>query len=314
MPPALLAPVVMLAAVFCAGALVLHKEARRRRLAQQLALATRGLERTVEARRSIRRRDGSEDRWRTIAYTLLRYDPEASLAWPPSRTIIAGTALAVLLFLVEQMAAPLWLTIAAAPVTAALAIRSLFTWQRERYADRLLRQLPDAIQVVVGAVRAGLPVTEAFGILSREMHEPTEGEFRRAVAELALGRRPDEVLLNIYRRTGIPEFAMFSVTLSVQAKAGGRLAETLAVMGDTIRERVAIAGRAKALAGEAKLSAQIVGVLPFLAAAGLSVIHPAQLAPFVTDPRGRLMLAYAVGSWLAGVLMMRWLIKKGTAV
>ena len=218
------------------------------------------------------------------------------------------------MFLVDRTALPLWSALAAAPFTALLVIRFLFGWQRDRYADRLLRQLPDAIQLMVSAVRAGMPVAEAFRMLARESLEPTRREFVRAVDELGLGQQAEEALLNIYRRTHVPEYAIFSVTLSVQTKSGGRLAETIEILGDTIRQRVAIAGRAKALAGEAKLSGQVIGALPFFVAVVLSIIHPGNLDPLLREPRGHMLLAYATVSWLLGVLTMRWMIKKGTMV
>jgi tight adherence protein B len=307
----------MLVIAFCGYVFMLRVDARQRRLTRQLEVATLGLSDrspTPEQRRGIRRQAAFDDRWRKLIYSLLRYDPEASLRWPASRTVIAGVFVAFAMFLVDRMAAPLWMALAATPFTAVLAIRFLFGWQRERYADRLLRQLPDTVQLVVASVRAGMPVSEAFRILSREMQEPTRGEFVRAVAELGLGRPADEALLNIYRRTRVPEYAIFSVTLSVQTKSGGRLAETIEILGDTIRQRIAIAGRAKALAGEAKLSAQVVGGLPFFMGILLSFIHPGYLVPFFSDPRGRVMFAYAVVSWLLGVLTMRQMIKKGTTV
>ncbi len=317
MPPGLIAPVVMLIAAFCGSAFVLREDGRRRRLNCQLQVATLGLhDRSAmpEQRRGIRRQNAFDGRRRNLIYALLRYDPEASLSWPASRTVIAGILLAFAMFLVDRLAAPLWLALASAPFTALFAIRFLFGWQRERYADRLLRQLPDTIQLVVGCVRAGMPVSEGFRILSREMQEPTRGEFVRAVAELGLGRPADEAVLNIYQRTRVPEYAIFAVTLSVQTKSGGRLAETIETMGDTIRQRIAIAGRAKALAGEAKLSAQVVGGLPFFMAVVLSFIRPGYLDLLVSDPRGRFLLGYAGISWLFGVLSMRLMIKKGTRV
>lgn len=316
MPPGLIAPIVMLAVAFSASALVLHKEARRRRLAHQLEIAMRGLEKpgVLDPRRSIRREDALQELWQRRLFALLHYRPDASGGWPPSRTIMAGVALALVPLPITAMVLPLWLALLAMPVLAVFAIRALFNWQRGRYAERLLRQLPDTIQLVVGAIRAGLPVGEAFRLLARDTAEPTRSEFVHVVAEMGLGRPAEEGLLNMYRRTGVQEYAIFSVTLSVQAKAGGRLAETLEIMGDTIRQRVAIAGRAKALAGEAKMSGQVMGALPFIMAGALSFIHPGQMAPFFNDPRGRMMLAYALGSWLIGVLMMRRLIKKGTAV
>lgn len=317
MAPGLIAPVVMLIAVFFSSVFLLREDARRRRLDRQVGIATLGIHdgsALHERRRSIRRQNLPDEGRRNLTYALLRYDPDASLPWPASRTVIAGIGVAAAMFLLNWSMLSFWLALAGAPFTCLVTIRFLFGWQRDRYADRLLRQLPDTIQLVVGSVRVGMPVAEAFRILAREIQEPTRGEFVRVVDELGLGRPAEEALLNIYRRTRVPEYAIFAVTLSVQAKAGGRLAETIQIMGDTVRERVALAGRAKALAGEVKLSGQAMGALPFVMAAVLSFIHPGYLDPLLSEPRGRMMLAYAAVSWLFGVLSMRGLIKKGTRV
>ena len=317
MTPGLIAPVVMLIIAFCGSAFVLRADARRPRLNRQLEVATLDLrDRSArqEQRRTIRRKTVTDERLSNLTYALLRYEPDASLAWPASRTFLLGVGAAFAIFLLDRITLPLWLALATVPVTALLVIRFLFGWQRERYADRLLRQLPDTVQLVVGTVRAGMPVAEAFRILAREMQEPTRSEFVRAADELALGSSADEVLLNIYRRTRVSEYAMFSVTLSVQAKSGGRLAETIQILGDTIRERIAIAGRANALIGEVKFSAKVMGASPFVMGALLSLMHPGFLTPLFEDPRGRTVLACGATAWLLGILTMRWMIKKGTAV
>ncbi len=317
MAPGLIAPVVMLMAVFCGSAFVLREDARRRRLNRQLEVATLGVRdgsAAQEQRRSIRRQNLPDEQQRSLIYALLRYDPEASLYWPTSRVAIVGVAAAVVTLLLGRLAFPLWLVLIAAPIAGLLVVRLLFGWQRDRYADQLLRQLPDTIQLVVGAVRAGMPVSEAFRILSPEMEEPTRSEFVRVVDEVALGRPAEEALLDIYRRTHVPEYAIFSVTLSVQLRSGGRLAETIQNLGDTIRERIAIAGKARALAGEPKFSAKVMGASPFVLGIAVSLLHPGFLTPLLEDPRGRTMLVFGATAWACGVLTMRWMIKRGTAV
>src|SRR5436189_140356 len=96
-----------------------------------------------------------------------------------------------------------------------------------RLANQLFRQLPDTIELVTSTVRAGLPVNEAFRTIAREMPQPTAGQFAIVCSELSLGRPPEEAIEAVYRRTLVAEYAMFAVTLAVQLKSGGSLAETL---------------------------------------------------------------------------------------
>lgn len=199
-------------------------------------------------------------------------------------------------------------------VVGALAVRSVFCWQRERYANRLLRQLPDTVELVVSAVRAGLPVVEAFRGIAHEMPAPTKDQFVLVNNEIALGRPFDEAVRGIYNRTRVAEYAIFSVTLAVQSKSGGRLAETLEVLGDTIRERVGLAGRARALAAEANLSARVMSSLPFLCGIALYFESPRNITTFFTDRRAQMLLALAIILLSTGVLSMRRMIRKGTEI
>jgi hypothetical protein len=110
---------------------------------------------------------------------------------------------------------PLWIVCPVAMVAGCQTVRLLFGWQRRRYADRLLRQVPDAIELMISAVRSGLPVSEAFHIINKEMSEPTSTEFQVVVQELGLGRSADEAIRVISDRTGVAEYAILSVTQCV---------------------------------------------------------------------------------------------------
>jgi tight adherence protein B len=187
--------------------------------------------------------------------------------------------------------------------------RSLFAWEMERYQQLLMRQLPDTIQLVVSSTRAGLPISESFRAVAQEMPSPTKDEFVRVGNEISLGSTPDEALLSVHQRTGLTEYAIFAVTIGVQTRSGGRLAETIQNLADTIRERMALIARAKALSSEARLSAVIMGFLPILAGGYMMVIQPAQTALLFTDPRGNRLLVIAIVSLLLGAATMRQLIK-----
>lgn len=314
---ALLLPTSMLVMVFSTCLYLLHEDGRQRRLDRQIRMATWGRGGATEGERplGIRRRSPADDEQRRGWLDLLfHYDPEAPLSWPASRTVMAGAAAAIVMMLAASFVVPLWLAMLEGAMTGPFVIRALFKWQRERYAGKLARQIPDTVSIVVSAVRAGLPIGEAFKILGREMPDPTREQFARANDELALGREPADALLDIHRRTGVTEYAIFSVAVSVQARSGGRLAETLQTMGDTMRDRIALAGRARALAAEAKLSARVLAALPFLAGTALSFERPGYLNPLVQEHSGRFLLAYGIASLLAGILTMRRMIKKGTTV
>jgi tight adherence protein B len=193
-------------------------------------------------------------------------------------------------------------------LAAVLAVRGLFSWEMTQYRAKLVRHVPDVVQLVVSATRAGLPVSEAFRAIAKEMQSPTKEEFLRVENALALGESPEQALLAVYRRTGVAEYAIFAVTIGVQARSGGRLAETMQNLAETVRERLAIIGRAKAMASEAKTSGFIMGALPVIAGVFMSFTQPEKMALFFNDPRGTRLFAIGAGTMLAGILTMRQMI------
>jgi len=202
----------------------------------------------------------------------------------------------------------------AAGVVALIVVRGLFGGQQRRLTNQLFRQLPDALQLVTSTVRSGLPVNEAFRTIAREMPQPTAGQFAMVCSELSLGRPPEEAVEAVYRRTQVPEYAMFAVTLAVQMKSGRSPAKTLHTLGETVRERVALAARAKALAAEVIFSSRALSVAPVIVGGILYAINPQSVDLLLYDPTGNRLLAYAAASVIAGQLVIRWMIKKETAL
>jgi tight adherence protein B len=146
------------------------------------------------------------------------------------------------------------------------------------------------------------------------MPQPTAGQFAIVCNELKLGRAAEEAIEAIYQRTQVAEYAMFAVTLGVQLKAGGSLAETLQTLGETVRQRVALAARAKALAAEVIFSSRALSLAPLVMGALLYWISPQSVDMLFQDPTGNMLLAYAVASVLVGTLMMSWMIRRETTL
>jgi tight adherence protein B len=157
-------------------------------------------------------------------------------------------------------------------------------------------------------------VHEAFRTISREMPQPTAGQFAIVCSELSLGRPPEEALEDVYRRSQVAEYGMFAVTLAVQMKSGGRLSETLQTLADTVRQRVALAARAKALAGEVIFSSRALSCAPLIVSGLLYWINPETVDLLFYDPTGKMLLAYAIASVIIGTLVIRWMIRRETAL
>jgi tight adherence protein B len=200
-----------------------------------------------------------------------------------------------------------------APVAGALAIRAFFQWEQRRYANAIFVQLPDTFGTIVRVVRAGLPMTEALRSLAREMPSPTREAFHRVVSEIAIGRSPEAALWSLYEQTKLTECAFFSVLIGLQAQTGGSLTEALEGLADMVRKRVAMKNRARALSSEARMSAAILGILPFVAGIGLSFIQPGYLDTFFNTERGFALMMTAATLLGMGMLVIRWLIAKSVS-
>jgi tight adherence protein B len=229
--------------------------------------------------------------------------------------LLAGGIAAAAIFYANSLLgfSILYVSLAAA-VVAIMVVRGLFGWQQRRLANQLFRQLPDTIELVTSTVRSGLPVQEAFRTISHEMPQPTAGQFAIVCNELSLGRPPEEALEGVYRRTGVAEYGIFAVTLAVQMKSGGSLTETLQTLADTVRQRVALAARAKALAAEVIFSSRALSLAPLIMGGLLYWINPGSIDLLFHDPTGSKLLAYAVVSVLLGHLVIRWMIRRETAL
>jgi tight adherence protein B len=202
------------------------------------------------------------------------------------------------------------LAIALDGAAAAGAPALLLRFGQSRYQRRFLDIFPDALDLIVRAVRSGLPAPEAIELVSREVRPPVGTEFQQLVDELRIGTELEEALQRAADRIRVPDFRFFAVSLLLQRQTGGGIAETLSNLGGIIRQRKALRLKARALTAEAHASAAIVATTPFVAGGGLFLINRDLITVLFFDPRGRFMLGIAIASLLTGIAAMRALIKK----
>jgi tight adherence protein B len=295
--------------LICAAAMTLWLDARQRRIDRQVAIA---LPISHSASLPSIRRLEAGSRWRFL-HRLANYNAGIAYAWHPAYVLLAGVIAAAAIFYANSLLKfPIIHVSLAAAIVALMVVRGLLGWQQRRLAIQLFRQLPDTIQVVTSTVRSGLPVNEAFRTIAREMPQPTAGQFAIVCSEVNLGRPPEEAVEAVYRRTQVAEYAMFAVTLAVQLKSGGSLAETLQTLGDTVTQRVALAARAKALAGEVIFSSRALTISPLIAGGLLYAANPQNVDLLFYDPTGNKLLAYAAASVLIGHLVISWMVRRET--
>ena len=194
--------------------------------------------------------------------------------------------------------------------TAAGAPMLLLRFAQSRYQRRFLDGFPDALDLIVRAVRSGLPAPEAIELVAREVRPPVGLEFQRLMDEVRIGNEMTQALQHAADRIRVADFRFFAVSLLLQRQTGGGIAETLASLSGIIRQRKAVRAKARALAAEARASAAIVATTPFIAGGGLFLINRDLVSVLVTDPRGRFMLGIAVACLLTGIASMHVMIKK----
>jgi tight adherence protein B len=194
----------------------------------------------------------------------------------------------------------------------ATTLRAIFVWELGRHRQKAFLQIPDSLGLMVRAVRSGLPVAEAVRSVAREMPDPTRTEFHRVIAETSIGGSLERALWGVHERTGLREYAFLSVVIGLQAQTGGGLAEALDNVADIVRRRVAMAAKARALAGQAKASAIILVALPPFAGISVSLLNPGYLDALFTDPRGNNLLIAAIVMTLMGIIVIRMMIQRST--
>lgn len=309
---------VILALVGLGSAILLLLEIRNQRLARRLDEATAQSRRRREAApqtgiQLVQRNTASPGHRiaRLIALNPAR-PQEHPAPWPVVLVfaVVGGAVCGMLVAAVLGRGA----AIAGGIGAAVLIARSVFAYGTANYREQLFKQMPDAMGMIVRALKAGIPVTEAIRTIARESPEPTRREFAQVNAEQAIGVSIETSLLNLYNRTGLREYGFFAVTITLQQQTGGSLTETLENLADVVRKRVQAAARGRALAGQARMSAVILTVIPFVALGALSVLNPGYLQFYFTHEKGPTLAAIAFGMLGLGVLTMRGMIRRSLAV
>lgn len=130
--------------------------------------------------------------------------------------------------------------------------------------ERFTKQFPEAMDLMVRGLKSGLPVNECIANVGKEMSAPTGEEFRKITDAMRLGKQLEEALWDAADRLDTPDFKFFVISLVVQRETGGNLGETLGNLANILRSRQAMKLKVAALSSEAKASAWIVGLLPFI--------------------------------------------------
>jgi tight adherence protein B len=184
----------------------------------------------------------------------------------------------------------------------------ILSYLKRRRENKFLDNFPDAVDIIVRGIKAGLPLLESLRIITIEAPEPIKSEFKAIVDTQAVGIPLGDACGKLFERIPVPEANFFGIVISVQQKAGGNLSEALGNLSRVLRERKKMKAKIQAMSMEAKASAAIIGALPLCVMALVYLTSPDYIALLWTEPMGRLMLACSA-AWMAiGVFVMKRMI------
>jgi len=234
---------------------------------------------------------------------------QAGLDWSKRRFMVTAGTLGVVAFLVAMLlgagllpalgfgfaagfGAPLW----------------LLKFLKKRRESKFLNGFPDAVDVIVRGIKAGLPLLDSLKLIASEADEPIRSEFRGIIETQTVGIPLGEACLKLYERMPVAEANFFGIVVSIQQRAGGNLSETLGNLSRVLRDRKKMKAKIQAMSMEAKASASIIGSLPIVVMGLVYFTSPAYIELLWLEPLGRIMMA-CCGTWMfIGIMVMRKMI------
>jgi tight adherence protein B len=186
--------------------------------------------------------------------------------------------------------------------------RWLLSYLKKRRETKFLEALPDAVDIIVRGVKAGLPLLDCIKMITAEAPEPLKTEFRLILETQAIGMPLGEACGKLYERTPLPEANFFGIVVAIQQKAGGNLSEALGNLSKVLRDRKRMRAKIQAMSQEAKASAAIIGALPIAVMVLVYLTSPQYISLLFTNSAGHIMLAGSAIWMVMGVLIMKKMI------
>jgi tight adherence protein B len=234
---------------------------------------------------------------------------QAGLSWSKRRFFVTAAALGAGAFVLALPTGAGLLPALAIGFAAGCGLPLwLLSFLKKRRENRFLEGFPDAVDVIVRGIKAGLPLLDNLKVVAADASEPIRSEFRTIVETQAIGIPLGEACLKLRDRMPLPEANFFGIVIFIQQRAGGNLSEALANLSRVLRDRKRMKAKIKAMSMEAKASATIIGSLPIAVMTLVYITSPNYIELLWTEPMGRVMLA-CCGCWMfIGVMVMRKMI------
>ena len=178
-------------------------------------------------------------------------------------------------------------------------------FMRGRRVNAFLNEFPNALDIIVRAVKSGLPLNDGIRLIASESRQPVKTEFKRMVEAQQIGMSIPESAMRMQETMPCAEAAFFGIVIQIQQQAGGNLSEALGNLSRVLRDRKKMKAKVQALSMEAKASAAIIGALPFIVAFLVYLSSPNYIMPLFTTSQGHMILAVS-GIWMSiGMFVMK---------
>jgi len=192
--------------------------------------------------------------------------------------------------------------------------RMMLMRQQRRADAQFAELLPDAIDMVVRIVRAGLPVGPAIRTVGQETNPPLNTIFAEIADQIEIGVPIVEAMGRTSDAVGNPDFRFFAVAVALQQSTGGNLTATLETLSQIIRRRRTVRLKAGAATAEVRISAIVLGSIPFLVMGALLIVAPRYLDPLFADPRGNFILGAALLCLVLAGITIRAMIRNSLRI
>jgi tight adherence protein B len=234
---------------------------------------------------------------------------QAGLNWSKRRFIMVSAACGVAAFLFAVLAGAGLLSALAFGFAAGCGLPLwLLRFLKKRREARFLEGLPDAVDVIIRGIKAGLPLLDSLKLIAAESPEPIRSEFRAIIETQTIGIPLGEACLKLYERIPVAEANFFGIVVSIQQRAGGNLSEAVGNLSRVLRDRKKMKAKIKAMSQEAKSSAAIIGALPIVVMTLVYLTSPTYIELLWTEQLGRMMLACCAIWMSVGIFVMRKMI------
>lgn len=239
-----------------------------------------------------------------------RFILQSGLNWTVSRLLLSCAALGAISCMMMIYVAHQSLLLSGL-VGAVFAVTPLLyvSHKRSGRLSKFERQLPEALDLITRALRSGHAFSSALQMVGDEMAEPIAKEFRIVHDEVNFGVELQQALTNLSKRVPLTDLRYFIVSVLIQRESGGNLTEVLGNLSRLIRERLKLMSKVRVLSSEGRLSAWILGIMPFALAGVMYLLNPEFMAPLWSDPIGISIIKYMLILMAFGILILKKIIK-----